>query len=77
MLLAAPIFPWCREARLSREHDRYSERDTHRGSRFMRCVTEPGSLEALIEVNYGDGTVKITLRSWTLPQPWRYHRRGY
>jgi hypothetical protein len=30
---------------------------------------DSGSLEALIEVNYGDGTVKVTLKTWALPTP--------
>jgi hypothetical protein len=34
----------------------------------LRTV-ETGSLEALIEVNYGEGTVKVTLKSWAMPPP--------
>ena len=47
------------------------ERDT--SSRVLAVhevrAVEAGSMEALIEVNYGDGTVKITLKSWTMPPP--------
>ncbi len=74
MLLAALDLPVVQgEARLMEAMNMIDilERDT--SSRVLAVhevrATDPGSLEALIEVNYGDGTVKITLRSWTLPQP--------